>query len=36
MFVDIVGSTEHATRRGDRQWRNLLFAVPTDMKQADI
>lgn len=24
MFVDIVGSTEHATRLGDRQWRDVL------------
>jgi class 3 adenylate cyclase len=24
MFVDIVGSTEHATRLGDREWRDLL------------
>ena len=24
MFVDIVGSTEHATRVGDRQWRDVL------------
>lgn len=24
MFADIVGSTEHATRLGDRQWRDLL------------
>ena len=24
MFVDIVGSTEHATRLGDRKWRDLL------------
>ena len=24
MFADIVGSTEHATRLGDREWRNLL------------
>ena len=24
MFVDIVGSTEHLTRLGDRQWRDVL------------
>jgi class 3 adenylate cyclase len=24
MFTDVVGSTEHATRMGDRQWRELL------------
>lgn len=24
MFTDVVGSTEHATRLGDRQWHNLL------------
>jgi pimeloyl-ACP methyl ester carboxylesterase len=24
MFVDVVGSTEHATRLGDRGWRDLL------------
>jgi pimeloyl-ACP methyl ester carboxylesterase len=24
MFVDIAGSTEHATRLGDREWRDLL------------
>lgn len=24
MFVDIVGSTEHATRLGDREWHDLL------------
>ena len=24
MFVDIVSSTEHATRLGDRQWRDVL------------
>ncbi len=24
MFADIVGSTEHASRLGDREWRNLL------------
>jgi class 3 adenylate cyclase len=24
LFVDIVGSTEHATRLGDRGWRDLL------------
>jgi class 3 adenylate cyclase len=24
LFTDIVGSTEHATRLGDRQWRSLL------------
>jgi class 3 adenylate cyclase len=24
MFTDVVGSTEHATRLGDRQWRELL------------
>ncbi len=24
MFVDIVGSTEHSTRLGDREWRDLL------------
>ena len=24
MFVDIVGSTEHAARLGDREWRDLL------------
>jgi pimeloyl-ACP methyl ester carboxylesterase len=24
MFVDVVGSTEHATRLGDREWRDLL------------
>jgi class 3 adenylate cyclase len=24
MFVDVVGSTEHATRLGDRRWRDLI------------
>ena len=34
LFVDIVGSTEHAVRLGDRRWRDLLDAYYRVVRQA--
>ena len=33
LFTDIVGSTEHATRLGDRTWRDLLERHDTAVRQ---
>src|SRR2546425_267103 len=33
LFTDIVGSTEHATRLGDRAWRDLLERHDTAVRQ---
>jgi class 3 adenylate cyclase len=33
LFTDIVGSTEHATRLGDRAWRDLLERHNTAVRQ---
>ncbi len=33
MFTDVVGSTEHATRLGDRQWRELLTGYYTTVRK---
>ena len=33
LFTDIVGSTEHAARMGDRRWRELLLAHYTTVRR---